>query len=230
MKSTRFLRIGAAVVGAVLVAGVAIVITASAAGLRLSTVAATASPAPKSSPSPGGGRSKADAVCQDYLAHLASHLKVSQSTLDAAAAAAAKDTIQDQVTSGALTQDQANQLEAKLGSGSVCSAAINGLAKAHGGAPKAGGEAMSAYLSAAAGALGIAEAQLKMDLKNGQSLSQVAAAQNLSEDDFKAKVSAALKPKLDAAVAAGKLTQAQEDAALAKLQQGDPPLWSSAHK
>ncbi|TMC10038.1 MAG: hypothetical protein E6J29_12550 [Chloroflexi bacterium] len=89
---------------------------------------------------------------------------------------------------------------------------------------------MGAYLSAAAGALGITEAQLKMDLKNGQTLSQVAAAQNVSEDDFKARVSSALKPKLDAAVAAGKLTQAQEDAALAKLQQGDPPLWSRVHK
>lgn len=217
-------------IGAVLVAGVAIVITASAAGLRLSTVAATASPAPKSSTSPGGGTAKAGAVCQDYLGHLASHLSVSQSKLDTAAAAAAKDTIQDQVTNGTLTQDQANQLEAKLGSGSTCSAAINGLAHAHGGAAKTGGEAMGAYLSAAASALGITEAQLKMDLKNGQNLSQVAAAQNVSEADFKAKVSAALKPKLDAAVAAGKLTQAQEDAALAKLQQGDPPLWSSAKK
>ena len=216
--------------GAVLVAGVAIVITASAAGLRLSTVAATASPSPKSSTSSGGGTTKAGAVCQDYLGHLASHLKVSQSTLDAAATAAAKDTIQDQVKSGTLTQDQANQLEAKLGSGTVCSAAINGLGQAHGGAAKGRSEAMGAYLSAAAGALGITEAQLKMDLKNGQTLSQVAAAQNVSEDDFKARVSSALKPKLDAAVAAGKLTQAQEDAALAKLQQGDPPLWSGVHK
>src|SRR5205807_2754689 len=108
--------------------------------------------------------------------------------------------------------------------------AINGLGHKHAGAPKGGGEAMGAYLSAAASALGITEDQLKMDLRNGQSLSQVAAAQNVSEDDFKAKVSAALKPKLDAAVAAGKLTQAQEDEALAKLQQGDPPLWSRVHK
>lgn len=216
--------------GAVLVAGVAIVITASAAGLRLSTVAATASPSPKSSTSSGGGTTKAGAVCQDYLGHLASHLKVSQSTLDAAATAAAKDTIQEQVTKGALTQAQADKLTAKVGTGSFCSAAVNGIGRAHPGSGKTAAGMMGEYLSAAAAALGVTDAQLKTDLKNGQSLSQVAAAQNLSEADFKAKVQATLKPKLDAAVAAGKLTQAQEDEALAKFQQGDPPLWSSPKK
>jgi hypothetical protein len=90
--------------------------------------------------------------------------------------------------------------------------------------------AMSGYLTAAASALGVTEAQLKADLKSGQNLSQVAAAQNVSEADFKAKLVAALKPKLDAAVSAGTMTQAQEDAQLAKLQAGDPPLWTLTHK
>jgi len=76
----------------------------------------------------------------------------------------------------------------------------------------------------------VTEAQLKADLKSGQNLSQVAAAQKVSEADFKTRVTASIKSKLDAAVAAKAITQAQEDAQLAKLQVGDPPYWNSTHK
>jgi hypothetical protein len=218
------------VLGALLVAAGAIAVTASASGLKLGALAATSSPTPSPSASSSAKAAKAGAACQAYLGHLASHLGVSQSKVDAAATAAAKDTIQDQVTKGSLTQAQADKMKAKLGSGSLCSAAVNGLGHAPDGGGRNAAGMMGGYLPAAASALGITEAQLKTDLKNGQSLSQVAAAQNVSEADFKTKVVAAMKPKLDAAVAAGKLTQAQEDAALAKFQQGDPPLWTTVKK
>jgi hypothetical protein len=228
MRTPRFLRIALPVAGALLVAAGAIAVTASAAGLKLSPVAATSSPSPKTSPSTAGPQaSKANDVCQAYLGHLASHLKVSQSTLDQAATAAAKDTIKDQVAKGSITQAQADKLTAKLGSSSLCSAAVNGIGHKHKGGDQATAGLMQGYLSAAAAALGITEAQLRTDLHNGQSLSQIAATQKVSEADFKTKVAASLKPKLDAAVTAGKMTQAQEDAALAKFQQGDPPLWTS---
>jgi len=224
MRTPRFLRVAITVVGALLVAGGAIAITASAAGLRVSPLAAaTASPSPKSGAGPhaAGG---ASTTCQAYLGHLATQLGVSRTKLDAAALAAAKATVQDQVSSGKLTQAQADKIEARLPATGACSAAIGEL-----GHTKAR-VAMSGYLTAAASALGVTEAQLKADLKSGQNLSQVAAAQNVSEADFKAKLVAALKPKLDAAVSAGTMTQAQEDAQLAKLQAGDPPLWTSTHK
>jgi len=230
MRLPRHLRIALPVLGALLVAAGAVAVTASAAGLKLGAIAATSSPSPKTASPSGPSSSSAGGACQAYLGHLASHLGVSQSKLDAAATAAAKDTIQEQVTKGALTQAQADKLTAKVGTGSFCSAAVNGIGRAHPGSGKTAAGMMGEYLSAAAAALGVTDAQLKTDLKNGQSLSQVAAAQNLSEADFKAKVQATLKPKLDAAVAAGKLTQAQEDEALAKFQQGDPPLWSSPKK
>ncbi|HBH41245.1 MAG TPA: hypothetical protein DDW26_04960 [Rhizobiales bacterium] len=226
MRTPRFLRIAIPVVGALLVAGGAIAITASAAGLRVgSPLAATATPSPK--PSAGtaagnaGGRA---AACQAYLGHLATQLGVSQSKLDAASAAALKATIQDQVTNGKLTQAQADKIEAKLPATGLCSAAVNGLGRTRAAA------AAGAYLTAAAGALGVTEAELRQDLKNGQTLSQVAAAKNVTEADFKAKVVAALKTRLDAAVSAKTITQAQEDAQLAKLQAGDPPLWNKVHK
>jgi hypothetical protein len=226
MRTPRFLRIAIPVVGALLVAGGAIAITASAAGLRVSPLAAaTASPSPKTGAGAGAhAPGRVSTTCEAYLGHLATQLGVSRAKLDAAALAAAKATVQDQVTSGKLTQAQADKIEARLPATGACSAAIGEL-----GHTKAT-VAMGAYLTAAASALGVTEAQLKADLKSGQNLSQVATAQNVSEADFKAKLVAALKPKLDVAVAAKTITQAQEDAQLAKLQAGDPPLWSSTHK
>jgi hypothetical protein len=225
MRTPRFFRIAIPVAGALLVAGGAIAITASAAGFRVSPLAAaTASPSPKTGAGPGNAAGgSGSTACQAYLGHLATQLGISRAKLDAAALAAAKATVQDQVAAGKLTQAQADKIEARLPATGVCSPAIGEL-----GHTKA--MAMGAYLTAAASALGVTEAQLKTDLKNGQNLSQVAAAQNVSEADFKTKLVAALKPKLDAAVTAGTITQAQEDAQLAKLQAGDPPLWSSTHR
>ena len=95
------------------------------------------------------------------------------------------------------------------------------------GKPTAAAAEKAAYLTAAASALGLKPAQLRQDIKGGQTLSQVAATQGVSEADFKTKVIAALKPRLDAAVTAGTITQAQEDAELMKLASGDPPLWTT---
>ena len=227
MRTPLFLRLAIPAVAALLVAGGAIAVTASATGLKIgSPLAATASPSPKPSAGTAAGNAggKAAAACQAYLGHLATQLGVSQAKLAAASAAALKATIQDQVTSGKLTQAQADKIEAKLPATGLCSAAINGI-----GRTKAA-VATSAYLTAAASALGVTEAQLKADLKSGQNLSQVAAAQKVSEADFKTRVTASIKSKLDAAVAAKAITQAQEDAQLAKLQVGDPPYWNSTHK
>jgi hypothetical protein len=229
MRNLRLLRIAIPVAGALLVAAGAIVVTASAAGLRVNPLAAvTASPSPKagSNSTAAGTKGKASAACQAYMGHLAKELGVSPAKLDAAALAAAKATVQDQVTSGKITQVQADKIEAKLPTASAgfCSGAVSEL-----GRTKAT-LAMSTYLTAAASALGVTEAQLKADFKSGKTLSQVAAAQNVSEADFKTKVTAGIKTKLDAAVKAKAITQAQEDAQLAKLQSGNPPFWNSTHK
>jgi hypothetical protein len=216
MKPNRLLRIAVPVAGALLLAAAAVV-TASAAGLGVGSL--FADPAP---PSPGATAGKGSAVCQDFLGHLASQLGISGDKLDTAAIAAGKQTIQDQVAAGRITQAEADKIEAKLTAGNLCRLGAGGRYRAAG--------AIREYLSAAASALGVSDSELKGDLKAGQTLSQVAAAKGVSEDQFKSKVVAILKPKLDAAVSAGKLTQAQEDAVLAKLQKGDPPLWNSARK
>ncbi|MDQ6917781.1 MAG: hypothetical protein M3Z98_00335 [Candidatus Dormibacteraeota bacterium] len=224
MRTPRFLRFAIPAAGALLVAVGAIAVTASATGLKLTPLAATASPSPKASTAAPAGAGTTSAACQAYLGHLAGQLGVSQAKLEAANAAALKATVQDQVTSGKITQAQADKIEARLPKTSLCARGISEVGKTRAAI------AQSADFTAAAGALGITEAQLKADLKNGQNLSQVAAAQKVSEADFKAKVTASIKAKLDAAVAAKTITQAQADAQLAKLQAGDPPYWSSTHK
>lgn len=61
---------------------------------------------------------------------------------------------------------------------------------------------------------------------NGQTLSQIAATQHVSEADFRAKLIANLQPTLDTAVTNKHLTSAQEQAILNQLKTGELPLWS----
>ena len=145
--------------------------------------------------------------------------------LVAALVAAEKTEIAAAVTAGRLTQAQADAIKQKLANQTPCT-----LPSAAGrtGDKGAIGAYLQQYMSAAASALGITQAQLTTDLKNGQSLSQIAAAQKVSEADFRTRLIANLKPALDKAVADKKLTAAQEQAIVNRLQTGPLPLWQKA--
>ena len=77
----------------------------------------------------------------------------------------------------------------------------------HGG-PGHGGPAS---LDAAAKYLGLTEAELHTQLESGKTLAQIAKAQGKTVDGLKKALTADTKTKLDAAVKAGKITQAQAD-------------------
>lgn len=79
---------------------------------------------------------------------------------------------------------------------------VNGTARAR--TARARG-ARGGLLKAATTYLGLTHRQLATELRSGKSLAQVAAAQNKSVDGLKQALFAALKQKVDAAVAAGKL-------------------------
>jgi len=64
-------------------------------------------------------------------------------------------------------------------------------------------------LKAAATYLGVTNAQLETELRSGKSLAQVATAKNKSVDGLEQALLAALKQKVDAAVAAGRLDAAR---------------------
>ena len=66
-------------------------------------------------------------------------------------------------------------------------------------------------------ALGITAKELRTQLKSGKKLSAIASSKGKTLDDVKAAVKAALKTRLDKAVADGKLTQAQVDERLSHV-------------
>ena len=128
--------------------------------------------------------------------------------------------------SNQITQTQADAIKKKLAGQTPCTLPA---AVGHGGGSKAAIAAyMQQYLAASASALGISVTELKADIANGQSLSQVAAAKKVSEADFRTKLIANLKPVLDKAVTDKKLTTAQEQMLLNRLQTAPLPLWATA--
>ena len=75
-----------------------------------------------------------------------------------------------------------------------------------------------AGFDAAAGYLGLTESQLHTELEGGKSLAQVARDHGKSVDGLIAALVKAANEKLDQAVAAGRLTKAQEDEMLNGLK------------
>ena len=230
LAKLRYVRIAGLAVGAVVVTGAAVLITASAGGLSIGfRPAASSHPNSTNDTASLNQASSASSVCSDFISHLSGDLNKSQDQVNAAIQKAIGETLADEVKNGTLTQAQANKLKQQLASQPPCTLAA-GLGQRPN--PAAGGQVgayRSQLLTAAAAALGISEAQLKTDLANGMSLSQVAAAQKppVTETQFRSKLIAQLTPLLGAAVKAGKLTAAQEQMILQRLQSGPIPYWST---
>ncbi len=81
-----------------------------------------------------------------------------------------------------------------------------------------GGEAVGAVFDAALAYLNLDKLTLARDLRSGQSLAQIAAAQGKTADGLVNAVVAAAQAQLDGAVAAGKLSSANEQLILTKLR------------
>jgi hypothetical protein len=224
---TRPLRVAGLALGAVAVAGAAIAITASAAGVSFNLRPAGSAPA-EAGPT-AADAAASSAACSDFMKHFAVEISKTQAQINSAFQKAIADTLADEVKSGQITQAQADAIKKKLVNQTPCTLPAT--------APRAGSAAkpsitayMQQYLAAAASALGISQAQLTADLKAHQSLSQVAAAQHVSEADFRTKVIASLKPTLDKAVTSKTITSAQEQTLLKQLQTGSLPLWNAPVK
>jgi hypothetical protein len=224
----RTLRVAGLVAGGIAVAGSAVVVTASAAGYnfnfgRGSTPPSTAGLA--SNPTAAAG---ASSLCTDFEQHFVSDLGSTQTKVDAAFQQAIAETLADEVKAGKLTQAQADAIKARLAGKQPCAI---GPSLAPGPGAK-----LPAYtqqlLTAAASALDVTPDVLKADLAKGMTLSQVAAAHNppITEDQFRSKLIANLKPLLDQAVKDGTLTSDQEQAILKRLQTGAIPFWDKPMK
>jgi len=182
-----------------------------------------ASPSPSATSSAAGsgfnGRSS-------FLQHLAQRLGISQDQVQTAIKTASKDAVADAVSAGRLTQAQADKIDQRIDNGQ------GGFPGAFGrgpGGPRPNGARPgarpngAAVLNAAAGALNMQPADLRTQLRSGKSLKDVAAAQNVDFSKVQAAITNAVKPQLDQAVQAGKLTQQQETNILNRITSGNFP-------
>ncbi len=137
-----------------------------------------------------------------FLSRVAAKLGISEDTLTSAMQETSVEMLDEAVASGRLTQEQADQIKARAGE--------DGLLFPFGG-PQHGPGGRSVVPEAAAQALGITQDQLMTELKDGKSLAEVAQAQGMSVEDFKAALLTQVKAQLDSLVADGTLTQEQAD-------------------
>lgn len=218
LAQLTFLRTAGLAVGAAAVSAVAVLVTASAAGYNVPFVPSS-SQAPRTSAVSLDQQGQPSALCTDFLTHLSADLNTSQAALNAAYEKAIGETLADEVKSGKLTQARADAIKQRLAGKPPCAIAARLE-------PRPGlGAFRPALLSAAASALGISDQTLKTDLSKGMTLSQIAAAQKVTESQFRDRLIAKLKPVLDAAVTNKKLTLAREQAIIKRLQTGPIPLW-----
>ena len=221
----RYLRIVGLAAGAVAVAGSAVLVTASAAGLNMAsrpssapqTVAASASIPDKANPA---------AVCDAFLTHLTTDLghNLKKADVNAAIQKAIGETLADEVKNGDIKQAHADALKQKLATQLAC--ALAGVGKIEGAGGHAYGKTSKHLLiGASASALGVSETQLKADLASGKTISQIAPA-GMTEDQFRAKLIAKLSPMLDAAITNKQITAGEKTQILKRLQTGPVPNWN----
>jgi len=125
------------------------------------------------------------------------------------------DQIDSLVASGRLSQAQGDALKQRIQSGQApLFGGRFGFDHGHGF-----GRFGAVGLGAAAGYLGVSGPDLRNALASGKTLAQVAQEHGKSVEGLVSALVDAAKQKLDAAVSAGRITQAQEDSFLSHLKQ-----------
>jgi hypothetical protein len=159
-----------------------------------------------------------------FLDKLASALGIQRSALDSAITTAANGTVDQELAAGNLTDEQATRLRERIAAGEFLGTRVGGR---HGGGRGDVAGVRQAMYDAAASTLNITVDEFKTQLRSGQTLAQIAQANNSTEQAVVDAALAAAKTKLDEAVAAGTLTREQADAAYTRLQQGGSDIFRS---
>ncbi len=156
--------------------------------------------------------------CEQYLQDLANRLHVSVSTLQQDKLGAREDVLAQMVKDGKLTQSQATAIENKLQSHQACTGKGSGIV-GRGVVLNSLKQYLPAAENQVAQGLKLTSSQLTADLKNGQSLAQIAKAQGVSSAQLHTIVLNAAQSAVNQAVKDGNLTQAQATAFMTALQQ-----------
>jgi hypothetical protein len=197
-----------------------------------------APPQPPAPPKPGQGRQHGDPAQrreemrqrhEAFMNSLAGRLGINREQLNEALKGARIDQINQAVAEGKLDQERANRMIQAIQSGQGMmgpggpgreGGAQRGPGQHPGGPPGQGqnpgerrggppGPEMRGGGMLAANVLGLTPEQLRAEMQAGKTLAEVAQAHGMSRDDFKSKLIAAQKARLDQAVANGRLTAEQ---------------------
>jgi len=170
---------------------------------------AVATPDPQTQPAK-------DNLYQDFIAKFSANLGVDQEKVTSALEATKKQMLDEAVQSGKLTQEQADQMAARM----------NGDMGWHMGwfggmYDKKGkfGEGRGNNSGDLAKAIGITEEQLKSEFESGKKLSDILTEKGLDVEQLHQKMLEIKKEALAQAVTAGKLTQDQADKMLQRINQ-----------
>jgi hypothetical protein len=158
----------------------------------------------------GSPREESQAVVDDAAAQLG----VEPSKLSAALRKALENRVDAAVAAGRLSKEEGDALKARIESGDV---PLFGFGARHGSFGHRHGP-FAAELDGAASYLGLTRGQLRAELRGGKSLAQVAGAHGKSVDGLVDALVDRVKERLDAGVAAGRLTKAERDQALKGLR------------
>lgn len=150
------------------------------------------------------------AACQQYQTSLAQNLNIPLQQLQDAQKKTKNAAIDARLAAGKITATQAQRAHDRVNAGTgACTVRDKDSAR------HAVAKVRQVELGAVAQLFNVSKKDLVQELRSGKSLAQVAQEHNVSRDTLKATMRAALKTDLDTLVQSTKITQAQEDRALA---------------
>lgn len=157
--------------------------------------------------------------CQQYMQDLARRLNVPVATLEQDKQAAREDILAQMVKSGKLTQAQADRIKQRIQSHQACTGQHQGLGdRGHDILNATFKKYEPVLLNAIAQGLRLNASQVQSDLQNGQTLSDIAKTQNISESQLHTITINAVQSTLNQAQKAGDITQQQENTFIQFLQ------------
>ena len=151
-----------------------------------------------------------------FWSALASNLSLSADDLKTQFVAAEKSAIEQAVTDGKLTSDQATQMEQQLSSDPLALFSFGGPGGAGPGQAPGGGRGGGFLnsldtLEAEATALNLTPAELTTKLQSGKTLADIATAQSVTAATLKQAIVDSIKTQIQREVTDGVLTQTQAD-------------------
>jgi len=157
-------------------------------------------------------RERADA----FIGKVAANLGVSPDALRQAIKDAETQTVDEAIGAGRLTPEEGAKIKERIASSEGLG--FGALHRRHDKMRhERGGGIRGNIIGTAAEAIGVSKEELGAELRAGKSIAEVASEHGVGLDAVKAAIVDATKTKLDAAVAAGKIDQANADERLQKL-------------